>query len=478
MHLEPRTWQSTLRSSLLYGAILLLSGASSWALTAHYLSPTTSKSAEETTQALTPNAHAAALSTTTPLGTIRRLTIADVVPAQGKLIAADLVHMELYLYQDGTTTAEYPILTKGRPGTPYETPSGYYTVLSKEVNHVNAWENVSMPYSMQFNGNYFIHGWPTYADDTPVASTYSGGCIRLSTADAVKVYAFADTGTGVFVYDPGAAASIPSVTMTSSVVPPVSAAAYLVADLDTEDVYAERNGTAMRPIASVTKLMTALTANETIMFDHPITVPKGDLSDATSTDATPETFVVGNLLYPLLMESNNKIAADLARYYGTNAFVGWMNAQAKSLGMASTSFADASGISPEDQSTAEDLFRLADYLANKKSFIWDITRTPTKTITASNSTQYVYQNFNLYSGLDSFIGGKVGKTTAAKETMVSVFTVPVGNQMRRIAIIVLGSDDYNADTSALLQWFSTHASLYPNTACASCAGVSEKKIPL
>ncbi len=426
-----------------------------------------------------PLAAAVALSSTTPERVLNAITISDAVPAQGKFIVADLTIMKLSLYQDGVSTADYPILTKGKPGTPYETPSGFYNVLYKEANHFNAGEKVNMPYSMEFYGNYFIHGWPTYTDGTPVASTYSGGCIRLNTNDAEKVYDFADKGTGVFVYDTGAATSAPSLALGSIPIPKISAASYLVADVDTGDVYAEKNAAVGRPIASVTKLMTALVANETIMFDHKVTVPRGELQDlAVESDTTPETFVIGDLLYPLLMESNNNIADTLAAYYGTSAFVGWMNRQAKALDMASTTFADASGVSPDNVSTPEDLYRLAVYLANKKSFVWNITRTPNKTITASDGSSYTFANFNKFSDVRSFVGGKVGHTTPAQDTMVSVFSTPINGQKRRIAVVVLDSDDYTSDTKNLADWFDQSANTAIETACTSCALPHYRQIKL
>jgi D-alanyl-D-alanine endopeptidase (penicillin-binding protein 7) len=411
----------------------------------------------------------AALSTTTPVSVIEKLTIADVVPPTGKFIAADLVNMKLYLYQDGTTTAEYPILTKGRPGTPYETPSGAYSIESKETDHINYGESVEMPYAMQFYGNYFIHGWPTYLDGTPVASTYSGGCIRLSTEDAAAVYAFADKGTKVFVYDTPATSTMPTLTLSSIPLPSISASAYLVADVDTGDVYAEKDANVPRPIASITKLMTALVANETIMFNDTLTIPRGELSDvAVASDTVPETFSVGDLLYPLLMESNNNIADRLGAYYSTGAFVTWMNQQASALGMASTIFVDPSGVSRDNVSTPEDLYRLAVYLADKKSFVWDITRTPEKTITAKNGSQYSFTSFNKFSNLSSFVGGKVGETAAAGETMVSIFALPIDGETRRVAIILLNSDDDKSDTQKLADWFDQSATAI-GTACASCA---------
>lgn len=444
-----------------------------------YLYPTHTTVVSVPHEPLIPTVLAETLSTSTSERVISRLTMADVVPAKGKFIGADLVNMELTLFQDGVATATYPILTKGRPGTPYETPSGAYSVLYKEKEHVNAWEQVHMPYSMEFYGNYFIHGWPTFADGTPVASTYSGGCIRLDTHDAAQVYAFADTGTKIFVYDTGAATSAPPLVLSNTPLPALSASSYLVADLDTGDVYTEHNAKEQRPIASVTKLMTALVANETIMFDHKITVPRSTLEDVTIDETTPAVFVVGDLLYPLLMESNNAVADLLAHYYGTKPFVQWMNTQARALDMASTTFADASGISADNVSTPEDLYRLAVYLANKKSFVLDITRTPNKTIVAGDSSHYTFSNFNIFSDVVSFVGGKVGHTTPAQDTMVSVFSVPINGQPRRIAVVVLGSNNYASDTKALAEWFNQSAAGNENTACVSCTQPAEyRKINL
>jgi D-alanyl-D-alanine carboxypeptidase/lipoprotein-anchoring transpeptidase ErfK/SrfK len=434
-----------------------------------YFNPLPSAAASVQTEPLVPAASALALSTTTPERVINALTIREVVPPSGKFIAADLVHMQLYLFQDGVATSSFPILTKGKPGTAYETPGGMYAVLYKEKEHINGFEHVHMPYSMEFYGNYYIHGWPTYDDGTPVASTYSGGCIRLSTDDAKQVYAFAGQGTRVFVYDPGAAtASAPLLLQADA--PAISARSYLVADADTGDVYAQKDISTVRPIASVTKLMTALVANETIMFDHKITVPRGELADAAvATDTEPETFVVGDLLYPLLLESNNNTADTLAKYYGTGAFVQWMNEEAQALDMASTTFADASGVSAQDTSTPEDLYRLAVYLANKKSFVWGITRTPSKTITAGSGSKYTFANFNIFSAVPSFVGGKVGHTTPAQDTMVSLFAFPKGDTVRRVVVVVLDSDNYALDTAALADWFDQSAVAAANTACVSCA---------
>lgn len=413
-----------------------------------------------------------ALSSTTPKRIINALSIKDAVPQEGKFIAADLGAMQVYLYENGTTTAQYPILTKGKPGTPWETPSGFYAVQTKEENHFSTIGSVNMPYSMQFYGNYFIHGWPTYRDGTPVASTFSGGCIRLSTADAAEIFAFADKGTGLFVFDAKQASTSVPLVLAQLDAPLISAEAYLVADIDSGDVYLERNADRVMPIASVTKLMTALVASEIISFEKEVPTVEGELSHTNASSTNEKKFFIGDLLYPLLMESNNHVADMLARFYGTGGFVEWMNTTAKALGMESTRFADPSGISPYNKSTPDDLFRLAMYLANKKSFVWDITRTPTKTIKASDGTSYTFQNLNIFSGEKSFVGGKVGQTTAAGETMVSVFTMQHGTEKHRVATVVLRSNDYTEDTKKLTQWLGqavAQGKAASDVACVGCA---------
>lgn len=409
------------------------------------------------------------ISTTTPQSVISKLTIADVVPATGPFIAADLASMELYLYQDGTTTAEYPILSKGAPGSPDETPTGVYSILSKETDHINSADGIEMPYAMQLYGNCYMHGWPTQQRAVPVASSYTGDCIRLSTANAATVYAFAEIGTKVFVYNAPATSTLPTLTLAGIPMPSISAPEYLVADVDTGDVYAEKNAEVERPIASITKLMTTLIANEAIPFDDKITLPRGQLSDPTdASDTAPETFKVGDLLYPLLMESNNNIADQLGIHYGTDAFVAQMNQEAEILDMASTTFVDPSGVSRDNVSTPDDLYRLAVYIADNKSFVWNITRTPEKTIDAENGSEYAFTSFNKFFNLSSFVGGKVGETAAAGDTMVSIFALPVGGETRRIAVIILDSDDDTTDTQKLTDWFEQSATEV-NTACASCA---------
>ncbi len=408
--------------------------------------------------------------------TINKLTVADVIPSEGKLIAADLVNMKMLLYQNGTLVAEYPIASKGRAGTPWETPSGFYSVRTKELSHFSSIAKVYMPYSMQFYGNYFIHGRTHYADGTLTSATFSGGCIKLDTVNAEKVFAFADVGTKVFVYDTKQTAPLPTLSLARIPIPDIAAPSYLVADIDTGDVYAEQNSQERRPIASVTKLMTALVANEIISFDKKLSVPESSLFNPPIPERTAQKiFSVNDLFYPLLMHSSNGVADAIAAYYGKNGFVGWMNTTAKALDMSSTSFADPSGLSPDNLSTTDDLFRLAAYLANKKSFVLKITHMPSTTVTADDGSQYRVGNVNSPVISQPFQGGKVGHTTAAADTLLSVISFKVGESTRRVAIAVLGSTNQLKDAHNLANWITRAAEKEVSesqAACVSCAQVA------
>lgn len=414
-----------------------------------------------------------ALSTTTSKRVINALSIADAVPPAGKFIAIDLKNMVLTLYRDGTAVTKYPILATGMIGSPRETPPGFYDVLSKEPDSVHEPDGVHLPWSVQFYGNYFIHGWPYTGNAVPTNSSYTGGDIRLTTDDAERVYYFADRGTGVFVYNPLSSKSPPVLPLDTIPAPPVSAASYLIADIDTGDVYLEQNAGDARPIASVTKLMTALVANESTPEDERVAVARGELSFAQRKSPTvKETFSSGDLLYPLLVRSNNAVADALAQNYGTTSFIDRMNAAAKSLGMESTHFVDVSGISTKNVSTADDLFRLTVYLAQRKSFILSLTRTPVQNLISGSGNEYPISNVDMPTSSPEFVGGKSGKTIAAAGAMVSAYAMPINGEERHIAVIVLKSADYSADTEMLVGWFTESAhqgASLSDTACETCA---------
>lgn len=115
------------------------------------------------------------------------------------MITVDLQNMKISLIQSGKVIKYFNIISKGKPGSYYETPAGNYQIKGKFGNKFSNLGQVYMPYAMQFYGNFFIHGIPYYPDGTRVATSYSGGCIRMSDADAKEIYEFAKENTKVLI---------------------------------------------------------------------------------------------------------------------------------------------------------------------------------------------------------------------------------------------------------------------------------------
>ena len=154
--------------------------------------------------------------------------------------------------------------------------------------------------------------------------------------------------------------------------PSLSAEGYLVADIQTGEIILAKNKNKQFPIASITKLMTALVSLETIDQSQIAIVPLEALvgeNPSIKGLSEGEVLSTSSLLYPLLLESSNA-AKTLADHVGTKNFVNYMNGKAGSIGLSSTSFADSSGLSSRNLSTPEDLFKLISYLFKNKNKCW------------------------------------------------------------------------------------------------------------
>ena len=142
-----------------------------------------------------------------------------------------------------------------------------------------------------------------------------------------------------------------------------SSVAYVL-DQDTNEVLLSKNPQAVLPIASITKLMTALVVVEAgLSLDEKITVTNDDIDTEKFTRsrlAVGTTLTRGDMLHLALMASENRAAHALGRNYpgGLDAFVAAMNAKAQSLGMADTHYVEPTGLSSRNQSSAADLAKL------------------------------------------------------------------------------------------------------------------------
>jgi D-alanyl-D-alanine endopeptidase (penicillin-binding protein 7) len=144
-----------------------------------------------------------------------------------------------------------------------------------------------------------------------------------------------------------------------------SSVAYVI-DQETQEVLFSKNEEAVLPIASLTKLMTTLLISEAeLSLDEPITITQDDVDTekySVSRLRVGTVLTRGELLHLALMASENRAANALGRTYpgGMDIFVTMMNAKAQLLGMQDTRFAEPTGLSSRNQSSARDLALLVD----------------------------------------------------------------------------------------------------------------------
>ncbi len=232
----------------------------------------------------------------------------------------------------------------------------------------------------------------------------------------------------------------------------VSAEAYLVGDLGTGEIILNQNADKKMPIASMSKLMTALVAKEIAKESDVAKISKKAVATLGGNGELKvgEKIKVTDLIYPLLLESSNDAAEAIAEYFKRDDFVAKMNSGAKSLKMDDTSFEDPSGLSKNNQSTALDMFKLTGYLMSQKPEIIEITNKKSYSV-----NKHHWSNISQFTNKNTYIGGKSGYTDAALQTVVSIFNLPLGENISRpVAITLLHSKDRKKDVESILKYLS------------------------
>lgn len=229
----------------------------------------------------------------------------------------------------------------------------------------------------------------------------------------------------------------------------VSARAYLVGDVETGKIYMQKSSSLVLPVASMSKLITAVSSIDKLQSTQKISIPiAASTTPDTSNFKMNETFTVGEMLYPLLLNSSNVAAEALASTTNRAKFLELMSGYAWEIGMPSTFFADPSGIDSRNVSTAKDFFALAQYLFKSRPNILAITKTPQYSVsTTTDHGSHVFYSIHPFVSDPNFLGGKTGHTESAKDTMLTI--IRIGG--RPIAIIVLASNNRKTDTTLLIK---------------------------
>lgn len=228
-------------------------------------------------------------------------------------------------------------------------------------------------------------------------------------------------------------------------------------DAETDFVLYEKKSKEKTPIASLTKIMTALVALENNKLDDIANISES----AFMTEGKKESLAVGEKikldnLFKIMLVSSNNIAANVLAEHTSgsiNNFVDLMNKKAEELGLKDTVFYNPTGLDRENKniSTAYDIAQLVDYSLNKP-LIWEYSKIQNAVLSSSNGKIiHRIKNTNLLVGkLENIIGGKTGFTDEAGECMVLITENP--QKKSRVITVILNANDRFLQTEKLINW--------------------------
>jgi len=239
--------------------------------------------------------------------------------------------------------------------------------------------------------------------------------------------------------------------------PEINAAAVLIESLDDGFPFFYQQIYQSWPIASLTKLLTAVVVIEDIGINKKIEItPEIIITEGSSGNfQIGEIYTALDLLKIMIITSSNDAAAAFESFYGKEAFINRLNEKAKELKMTQTKIVDASGLSSENKSTASDIAKLLRYIVERHPDILNWSRLPSILVQPISKSGMIYtlesrnlQNINPLVEERSFLGGKTGTSPKAKENLAAIFSF--NNQ--RLLFIILGSNNRVKDTKDLLNW--------------------------
>lgn len=234
----------------------------------------------------------------------------------------------------------------------------------------------------------------------------------------------------------------------------------LVLDQSNSEVLFEKNANVTLPIASITKLMTGLVVVEAQQdMNEILEVTDEDIDrekNSSSRLRVGSQLSRANMLHIALMSSENRAASALGRHYpgGIRAFVGAMNAKAKSLGMTGTHYVDSTGLSSNNVASARDLAKLV--MAAYRHPILCQYSTDTKYVVEPGGRSLQYANSNrLVANPDWEIGiQKTGYISEAGRCLVMQTNIN-GRPVVMIFLDSKGKYSRLADATRIRKWLET-----------------------
>ena len=252
----------------------------------------------------------------------------------------------------------------------------------------------------------------------------------------------------------------------------LKSSAALVIDQDTREVLFSKNDHAVLPIASLTKLMTGLLVSEAhLPMDELVTITQDDVDTEKGSSSRLRigaTLSRGELLHLALMSSENRAAHALGRTYpgGLSTFVSMMNAKARTLGMKDTRYVEPTGLSSQNQSSAQDLALLVS-AASSDAMVRELSTSPGYQVEVGNRMlQYTTTN-RLVKNPDWEIGlQKTGYISEAGQCLVMQTRI-AGRKLIMVFLDSAGKLSRIGDAERVRRWVEATHLMSPSMQASS-----------
>ncbi|MDP2691798.1 MAG: serine hydrolase [bacterium] len=237
----------------------------------------------------------------------------------------------------------------------------------------------------------------------------------------------------------------------------IGAKAALAIETHSNEALYTKNVWELLPIASLTKLMTALVVKESIPLDQVVTVGPivASVGGSSMGLRVGEQITVDKLLHGLLINSGNDAAMVLAEAVAgsTDAFVALMNERKLALGLNQTQFVDPAGLSEGNLSSAFEIAHLAKYVFRDPVLQTILRQKEVTVASVDGAVSHHLMNTDRLLGTalaDRIIAGKTGTTPLAGQCLISFFNIQ--DTDRTTMVIILGSKDRYAEMNQLIPW--------------------------
>ncbi|MFA4999467.1 MAG: serine hydrolase [Parcubacteria group bacterium] len=231
----------------------------------------------------------------------------------------------------------------------------------------------------------------------------------------------------------------------------LSAQASIVIDLSSGEEIFSLHKTERWPLASLSKLMSAVVALENMELEQKVTLSSAAIATegVAGGFTTGETYMIEDLVYAMMVVSSNDAAVALSENMPAGRFVELMNLKTSELGMNDTRFVEPTGLSMLNQGTVNDLALLVEYAWSAHPDLFSVSSRKITIIRELNARKNIrLTNINTLAERSDFLGGKTGYTEDANENLISVFSI----NGKPTTIIILGADNRIEEANKILSF--------------------------